>query len=69
MANKLKLKISQNQIEYLVNQIDCDHNGKITFDEFLAYFALLPNPHSPKEIFEAFYGDTFVDDGGNGFIL
>ena len=48
-----------------------DHNkdGMIGFEEFHAYFALVPYPINPEAVFDVFYANHMIDEWGGGLFM
>ena len=60
---ELDMEASDNQIRSFITKIDTDNNGVIYFEEFQAFFALLPHPLNAHAIFDAFQNQLVIDEG------
>lgn len=45
-----------------MNKIDHNKDGKVTFDDFHLFVALMPHPVNGMAIFEKFHHYSFFDD-------
>lgn len=52
-----------------MKKFDYNKNGMISFEEFHAFFSLIPYPINAEAIFDVFYATHILDEWGDGLFM